>query len=324
MHINAWFDWNSDGDFQDTGEHVIGAQPGAFMVTQPGVYGFQLTNIPSNAPCDVHYRVRLDYGEDVGQIVNIDPTLMLERGAAQYGEVEDYVGIYDPDGGNSHPNQPRGPTGYPFPPWSPMYCHMGMTIVSFGPGAVTADGFCHPPEPWRWEPGKPVPTSFPDEGGECMDTTLSFRLDYNNDGVIDEALGLAGPVCVTRSDPYYDDQGYRVIDTEMVSLQMSGHSRVAGELKIRLDDEQRSYGQIRQSDLAIEEGVDLSIDSPAFSYFEVYFVMQTELFGDSEVVGPIEVTANLSTVPPGQPNGNLPPGQTLPDDDAAPEDEEKE
>ena len=93
MYINGWFDWNADGDWDDAGEHVIGAAAGQFSVLVPGPYMFNVA-APAGARPGGFSRFRLDYREDVGQVRAVDPTLMLTRGAAQFGEVEDYpIGI---------------------------------------------------------------------------------------------------------------------------------------------------------------------------------------------------------------------------------------
>lgn len=103
LYLNAWFDWNNDGDWADPGEHVIGAGIGGFPVVAgiPGplaapwvrVANFMIAAPPGAIPGG-YCRFRLDYREDVAQlpgaVVGRDPWLNLDRGAAQYGEVEDY------------------------------------------------------------------------------------------------------------------------------------------------------------------------------------------------------------------------------------------
>lgn len=321
LYINAWFDWNDDGTFQPS-EHVIGAAPGSFLVTRPGIYGFRL-NPPEDTPCMVSHRLRLDYREDVGQVMTaVDPRLNLEKWAARHGEVEDYVGPYGEF--NTHPNRPQGPEGKSLPVGSPFYCHIGGMTVTFSDGSsADVDGFCHPPKPWVTGGGVPHPgVLFPDTAGsECMDSTLSFNLDIDSDGVIDESLGLAGPVCVTRSAPYFDDTGLKVIDTEMVSLEMTGHSQYAGEITVRLADGYKSSGRIQQSELAVEMGVDVSIDAPAESYFDIHWVMESSKLGTSEVLGPVRAEAQIASVPPGEPNGQV-PGEEVPTEEVPPVEEE--
>ncbi len=285
MFVNGWFDWNSDGDWDDAGEHAING----LRTTAQGVFTRQVT-VPPGTRCDVQSRFRLDWGENVGRTAAaVEPTLNLVRYAAQYGEVEDYVGLkgFGPGTGD--------------PPWH-EYCHQIFGFVLGFPvsgAAVNFDEVCHPPEP-DWGGAVPAPY-FPVGGSECMSSTLTLTLDIDQDGQADELIGLTGPVCVTRSDPYFDpDTGLRVIDTVMDSLEMVGSSEFAGAISLHLAPGWQSKGQIRQSLEAAEAGVDLSPEMPADSYFDVYFQVESETLGASEVAGPAKVTAQIGTVPPGK------------------------
>jgi hypothetical protein len=89
LYLNIWIDWNNDADWDDPGEHVEGfgtALPGPAVVVTP-------TAVPAWADPPFWVRVRLDWGEDCGVVipVGIDATLSGPRGAAQFGEVEDYI-----------------------------------------------------------------------------------------------------------------------------------------------------------------------------------------------------------------------------------------
>lgn len=94
MYLNGWFDWNADGDWDDAGEHEIGTgTPCPLAVLAAGNYTCDV-DAPAGARSGGYSRFRLDYREDVGQARATDPTLMGTRGAAQFGEVEDYpIGI---------------------------------------------------------------------------------------------------------------------------------------------------------------------------------------------------------------------------------------
>lgn len=97
-YLNAWFDWNSDGVW-DENEHVIGkaAAAEAFLGSGSGpkletrIYNLQpVVPRPYGVSRPIWARFRLDYKEDVGQVDKTDETLSLATGAAQFGEVEDY------------------------------------------------------------------------------------------------------------------------------------------------------------------------------------------------------------------------------------------
>ena len=68
-----------------------------------GVYAFTIIP-PAAVKLDFYWRFRLDYGEDVGQIQQVDPDLIQEKGPAQFGEVEDYSR-------RTHPVPSLGPVG---------------------------------------------------------------------------------------------------------------------------------------------------------------------------------------------------------------------
>jgi hypothetical protein len=297
MYLNGWFDWNGDGDFLDANEHPIGAGAGV-AVYDHGAFTFLVTP-PPGTPCTTRSRFRLDWREDVGQLLKVDPTLNLATGAAQQGEVEDYTGVCGVDGTPGG----GGPGGRGIPRLHPpnQYCHpMGKIAVTFpGLGTISILDLCHPPAPIPI--GTATATTFPAAGQDCMQTSLCFKVDGNNDGVIDEDLCLTGPVCVNRSAPYVDpDDGLRTIDTEMVSLNMTGYSHFAGQVTIRLAPGTHSLGQIKQTQAAADTGVDVSLATPATSFFNVNWVVDSGLLGTSEAVGPTRVDANISSVPPGE------------------------
>lgn len=301
MYLNGWFDWNNDGDFQDAAEHTIGTGAGV-AVFGSGAFTFQVTP-PPGALCTVRSRFRLDWREDVGQVSQVDTTLNKEFGAAQHGEVEDYTGL----GGSG-----GIPTKHP----SNEYCHPVHKVPVSFPGTGTKlfiQDLCHPPQPFDITTA--TATTFPAAGKDCMNTALCFKVDGDGDDVADEELCLTGPVCVQRSAPYVDPaDGLNTIDTEMVSLDMTGYSHFAGQLKIHLAPGTHSLGKIKQSQEAADSGIDVSLATPASSFFDVIWMVESELMGTSDVVEPTRVEANISAVPPGEtiPVSTVPPIETVP------------
>jgi len=94
IYLNAWIDWNRDGDWQDTGEKIIGT--GSLVGTQkfdgPATPVYNVP-VPGSAGIGITWlRFRLDYAEDVGANPQpwTDSGLNQEKGQAMYGEVEDY------------------------------------------------------------------------------------------------------------------------------------------------------------------------------------------------------------------------------------------
>ncbi len=112
LYLNAWADWNGDGMWS-SGEKIIGVGAQKFAINprtdsqfaggDQGVYTFKVTP-PEDIADFFFFRFRLDYGEDVGEVANflpdlaypdkinprLDARLNQEKGAALYGEVEDY------------------------------------------------------------------------------------------------------------------------------------------------------------------------------------------------------------------------------------------
>ncbi len=281
MYINGWFDWDADGNFGEGNEHPIGLNVGV-SVTAAGAYTFQV-QVPPDTPCDVRSRFRLDWREDVGQVMRVEPGLNLSEGGAQHGEVEDYIGIVE-----LHYKNP--------------YCHPEGNIPVFFPGVGVRsfiEELCHPPEPVSTS----VATSnffSQTAANECMNSTLCMKVDADGDGVLDEQVCLSGPVCVQRGAPYIDADGLKTIDTEMVSLQLAGFSHFADNFTIRLAPGTQTFGQIKQTEEALALGIDVSPETPADSFFDVFFIVESDFLGTSEMIGPSRVEAQIPSVPPGK------------------------
>jgi hypothetical protein len=100
--VNAWFDWNRNGSFEDPGEHVfmLGCNPRAFVPAHGGVYyvTFNMPLAPTNAQPGqpIYARFRLDYGENAGQTFSVlAPVLPHNVGPSPAGQVK----FWDDSGG---------------------------------------------------------------------------------------------------------------------------------------------------------------------------------------------------------------------------------
>jgi hypothetical protein len=128
LYVNAWADWNGNGSWADAGEKIIGVgspnpgneidpqdfgpdgeftigeafpdpngsgrwEPGEPFTDEAGFTEgskeFTVTP-PATISGTFFLRFRLDYGEDAGRLANVSGNLAQEKGAAQFGEVEDY------------------------------------------------------------------------------------------------------------------------------------------------------------------------------------------------------------------------------------------
>jgi hypothetical protein len=93
LYANGWLDVNQNCIWE---EHFMSvpkrpASPTGFN-TVLAITAFGAVDLPAivNADFPGWLRCRLDYGENVGARAKIDPTLDNDKGAAQFGEVEDY------------------------------------------------------------------------------------------------------------------------------------------------------------------------------------------------------------------------------------------
>ena len=93
---NVWADLNQDCVWAEGAEHFIhsamnpgspGGANASFFDIFFGTVTFPAFPDPAKP---VWVRARLDWGEDAGAVANVDGTLALPKGAAQFGEVEDY------------------------------------------------------------------------------------------------------------------------------------------------------------------------------------------------------------------------------------------
>jgi hypothetical protein len=97
LYFNLWIDLNQNCIWQEGLEHPIDlaagpANPVGANATGTVIVG-GLLPLPPVLPIPwspVWVRARLDWGEDAGAVANVDGTLVLPAGAAQFGEVEDY------------------------------------------------------------------------------------------------------------------------------------------------------------------------------------------------------------------------------------------
>jgi hypothetical protein len=137
----------------------------------------------------------------------------------------------------------------------------------------------------QWENCPPL------EGVDCLDSEARLEIDYPPlTGTADEVIDLTGPTLIKRSNPGDNDcDGLAEIDTEMVSLQLTGQSQVLGPIILVNDPDAPSVGQVKQK--RPEPGF-----FPADSFFDVFFEVQTA-FGTAGV-GQTQPRAVVDALPP--------------------------
>lgn len=96
LKVNTWIDLDQDGTWEP-GERAIHHSDSPAPPAGPNAHASAkvetsvvLPDALANSPRPMWLRTRLDWGEDVGDAERIDPTLSGPKGAAQFGEVEDY------------------------------------------------------------------------------------------------------------------------------------------------------------------------------------------------------------------------------------------
>lgn len=95
LYGNAWLDTNQDCQWLGY-EHFIQEEISPAMGLLRNQKNFQTVEgsialpLVVNPDVPVWLRCRVDWGEHSGSVANIDGTLVFPRGAAQFGEVEDY------------------------------------------------------------------------------------------------------------------------------------------------------------------------------------------------------------------------------------------
>ena len=123
LWVNAWFDWNRNGSFDDPNEHVfmLACNPTAFVPAHGAVYDvtFNMPPAPAGATNGPLYaRFRLDYGENSGQMIppnSNNPVLPHNVGPSPAGQVM----FWDDPGGLPLPGPTANrweslPVGKPF------------------------------------------------------------------------------------------------------------------------------------------------------------------------------------------------------------------
>lgn len=109
--------------------------------------------------------------------------------------------------------------------------------------------------------------ALPLAGTDTFDSSLLHELFiYANTAFPDgysETLNLSGPTVVVRGDPYDSGSGIMRIDTEIVSMNLTGFSTTLGLLFLTESTTIASLGEVTQ--------LTAGIDYPADSFFDVFF-----------------------------------------------------
>ncbi len=140
-------------------------------------------------------------------------------------------------------------------------------------------------------PPPPCPC-FPPAGRDVMQTRLGHFLDIPGIGKF--APLMIGPTVVNRGDPYYNAETDECcIDTEIVSMNLTGSDPILGSVEITLNPDKPSTGTICGP---------VDICWPALSCFEIY-ILVTITRPDGTVLtfvncDPIIMCCTITSIPP--------------------------
>ena len=138
------------------------------------------------------------------------------------------------------------------------------------------------------DPGEPDPSlcvEFPSEGNDTLKTDLTVGVKVGLSQQFN--LTASGPIIVTRSDPYGECP--RSIDTEIIEMNMVGEDPGGMSITLYESPSMTSLGRI--------DGGSCD-DYPADSYFDVYFEIETYLWGKLHNNQALHMSSVISCIPP--------------------------
>ena len=159
--LNAWFDWNRDGDWNDPGEQVA--------TNVPAPAGLSILNVPvpNTVPANVNIYSRFRISTAAG---------LLPTGLAQNGEVEDYVNRTAQGANLDFGDAPESPTGALLYP---------TTLA--GPPGNPARHFIFPQAPRLGQREDAEPDGQPTTPADGDDLGVLFGGIDDEDGVLNSA-----------------------------------------------------------------------------------------------------------------------------------------
>jgi len=133
---------------------------------------------------------------------------------------------------------------------------------------------------------------YPPAGVDHMDPTKA-TIELQIIGMFNETIIVKGPTKVSRSSPYDPGDGHWIIDTEIISMSLTGVSSNVGPITIIKSPSKTSNGKIRQ----VQKG----IDYPATSFFNVFVEIMTALVHPLSTLhndDPVIMNATINSIPP--------------------------
>jgi hypothetical protein len=129
---------------------------------------------------------------------------------------------------------------------------------------------------------------YPPAGSDYLSSTTA-TIEVEITGMFNETITAKGPTNVTRGTPYNPGNGRMKIDTEIVSMRLTGYSYHIGSITIIESPSKKSNGTIQQKTAGI--------DFPADSFFDVFIEIQT-MAGTFHNDDPKRMNATITQIPP--------------------------
>ena len=139
-------------------------------------------------------------------------------------------------------------------------------------------------------PREPIPCpeeDFPEADDDCMITTAVITLEIGE--MLVPNVTVTGTTRVSRGTPYDPDDGRNKIDTEILSMDLSGRSQL-GDITVTQSPYRASVGYIKakQTDR----------DYPAESFFDIFVEVDIPGTGPVHNEEPIPMRAKIDKIPP--------------------------
>ena len=145
-------------------------------------------------------------------------------------------------------------------------------------------------------------TNYPAAGEDRFeDTSATIEIEISLEGASLgpmtlqglETVELRGPALIRRGDPQLADDGRYFVETEMVSMELTGTSSF-GTILVRQSPRNRSFGEVRQQEVGE--------DFPADSFFDIFVEIQLVDLGwtAENAFDPLRLEATLTALPPAE------------------------
>lgn len=130
---------------------------------------------------------------------------------------------------------------------------------------------------------------FPLHGQDCHRGGMRFGIDLFGPG-ISTIVATDGRINYRRTDPYFPGPLPQTIDTELLSMQLTGFDPMLGTVKLGLNPNFTSAGRVQS-----QPGPS---SYPAESFFDIFFTVDSSVFGPMVTIDPTNILASPANTHP--------------------------